>query len=332
MSGAGLAAPAQGIALPAARAAEGGIPGARRLLWMLILASAGLLLAGIAAFRLSLAHVAQAWPMVLPIPAFLAIAAIYRYLRPEPRIAAGTEDAAQMLAIIALMTVLDYVAAVAGAGFAYRDAWLAAADARLGFDWPAYVRFVDARPWLAGLLAMAYMFMVPMFLVALGALAMTGRRARLQHFLLALWLALAITLAVFVMMPAAGCYAWFGIAAADLANLSPAYLAAGVAPALDALRGAGPHVIPLDDLKGLADFPSFHTAGAILFVWALWPLRRLRWPVLAANLLTLAATPVEGSHYLVDMLAGAVVAAAAIALAGRWLALTPARPSPQALR
>jgi len=310
------------MTLAAAHPAATGAAGATRLLWALILATAALLAAGLAATGLTLAHIAQAWPMALPIPVCLAVTLVYRHLRPVPRIADFAEDACQMIVIIGLMAILDYVAAVAGTGFAYRDSWLAAADATIGLDWPSYIAFVDARPWLAALLAVAYVFINPMFLLVLGALTLTGRRARMQHFLLALWLSLALTLAVFVLMPALGGYAHFAIAGDSLAHLHPLYLTAGIAPALDALRTTGPLTIPLDELKGLADFPSFHTAGALLFIWALWPLPRLRWAALAANLLTLAATPVEGAHYFADMLAGTLVAVIAITLAASWLRMT----------
>src|SRR5262245_60537148 len=50
---------------------------------------------------------------------------------------------------------------------------------------------------------------------------------------------------------------------------------------LEALRSGAMSVVRLDDLEGLITFPSFHTANAILFAWALWPVRYLRLPVLA---------------------------------------------------
>ena len=40
-------------------------------------------------------------------------------------------------------------------------------------------------------------------------------------------------------------------------------------PTLEALRAGTFRSIPLDNLEGLITFPSFHTAGAIMFIWAL---------------------------------------------------------------
>ena len=82
-------------------------------------------------------------------------------------------------------------------------------------------------------------------------------------------------------------------------------------------------------MEGLIAFPSYHTANAILFVWALWPLRLLRPVMLALNALLIASTPLAGAHYLVDLIGGALVAAGAIFLTSRLTRSSPATaPSP----
>jgi len=88
---------------------------------------------------------------------------------------------------------------------------------------------------------------------------------------------------------------------------------AGVIPAL---RAHQVHVVDLGHLRGLVSAPSFHTAAAVLFIHTAWRSRDLRWPVLGINLAMLLATPVEGTHYLTDMILGAAVAAVAILLVG----------------
>jgi membrane-associated phospholipid phosphatase len=64
---------------------------------------------------------------------------------------------------------------------------------------------------------------------------------------------------------------------------------------------------------GLISFPSFHSATAAIYAWATWRTPVVRWIGLALNLLMLIATPIHGSHYLVDVLAGLAVAVAAVA-------------------
>ena len=78
------------------------------------------------------------------------------------------------------------------------------------------------------------------------------------------------------------------------------------------------HTVDLGLLRGLVSVPSFHTAAAILYIVVAWPMARLRWPVLVVNLCMLLATPVEGTHYLMDMLGGAAVAGVSLSAVG-WI-------------
>ncbi|MDE2013267.1 MAG: phosphatase PAP2 family protein [Alphaproteobacteria bacterium] len=86
------------------------------------------------------------------------------------------------------------------------------------------------------------------------------------------------------------------------------------ADALMALLQNGPgHIVPVN-IKGLIGFPSFHTFEALLIAWYARELKRVRWAALAINLGVIVSTPIQGGHHVVDLLGGAVVAAAAIAL------------------
>jgi membrane-associated phospholipid phosphatase len=92
------------------------------------------------------------------------------------------------------------------------------------------------------------------------------------------------------------------------------------------LRSHGLQQIHVEALQGVVCAPSFHAASGILFIAAGWRAAPLRWPILALNVAMLLATPVEGTHYLIDILMGAVVAVIAI-VATRLLVwrLCPAR-------
>jgi membrane-associated phospholipid phosphatase len=74
------------------------------------------------------------------------------------------------------------------------------------------------------------------------------------------------------------------------------------------------HILTLDQLPGLTTFPSFHTAMGIICTWCsrgsigLFPL------MLIINGLMIASTPILGSHYLADVIGGALLAIAAIYL------------------
>jgi membrane-associated phospholipid phosphatase len=87
---------------------------------------------------------------------------------------------------------------------------------------------------------------------------------------------------------------------------------------IDALRAGTLRTVSLADLHGLVSFPSFHTVAAILFAWAAWPVRLLRGPMLVTNLAMLAATPVDGAHYFVDLAGGGGIALLALASVRNW--------------
>lgn len=62
-------------------------------------------------------------------------------------------------------------------------------------------------------------------------------------------------------------------------------------------------------------FPSFHAGAAPLLGWGFWPVARLRWPLVTLNVVMAASAIPIGGHYVVDIIAGVMVAAAGIAVA-----------------
>ena len=92
---------------------------------------------------------------------------------------------------------------------------------------------------------------------------------------------------------------------------------------IDGLRDGTVMTVGPGHIVGLITIPSFHAVCAILFTWAGWPVRRLRGGLLAVNGAMLFVTPVEGTHYLVDVI-DVALAGAAILLSTRRFAW-PAR-------
>jgi membrane-associated phospholipid phosphatase len=85
--------------------------------------------------------------------------------------------------------------------------------------------------------------------------------------------------------------------------------------------------------EGIITFPSLHAALAIIMIVAFWPVPVARWIGAVINSLMLAATPINGSHYFIDIVAGVAIAIlcliAARALAIRLAAHTaPAKAAP----
>jgi len=229
----------------------------------------------------------------------------------RPRIARDFAEYVGFFLFISLLgATATYPAAAATSGFA--DAALARIDAALGFEWIDWYRLVVANPWLqtAGSLAYANIYMSPVLL--LGGLAISGERARAQLFLFSFWLAAVITMLLFLAMPAVGPLAYIWQGPIPYMPTSALYQAELLPLLRDNMLGA----VDLGALQGLVCAPSFHTAAAVIYIAMAWQCRYLRWPLLVINAAMLLSTPVEGTHYLVDMIGGAMVGLFALCTAG----------------
>jgi hypothetical protein len=249
----------------------------------------------------------------------------YALRRPRTRTETMVRDGAEYLGVFVAVTLFGIVAsyAVAAQSVGYVDSWLAEADARLGFDWTAWYSFVVSHPVVrvAGRIAYANIYVSP--LVLIGWFAFSGRKREARIFIAAFWLAVVLTLIAFILIPARGPLAamWQGpIPYMPSSALYQAQL-------IPQLRNHGLQQIHVEALQGVVCAPSFHAASGVLFIAAAWRAAPLRWPLLAVNVLMLLATPVEGTHYLVDMILGAVVALVALAATHLLVrSLCPGRP------
>ncbi len=234
--------------------------------------------------------------------------------RRDPQVVFVLGSTAQIVLITAVMAPMTYVAAATN--FPMQDSALLTADRALGFDWAAYVHFVDGRPELASWLNVGYaMIGWPLFAIPV-VLAARHRYRRIEEFTFAFGIALATTSIISALVPAFGVYQQIGLDPGSLKNINPAAY-------LDQLRDLPPtregvlRHLELLGLGGIVTFPSFHAASAVLFAWALWAVRWLRPLALLVNGAMLAATPLNGGHYFIDIIAGVAIAALAIVAARR---------------
>jgi membrane-associated phospholipid phosphatase len=243
--------------------------------------------------------------------AFTCYNAVARNRR-DPQIVFVLGGTAQIVLITLLMAPFTYIAAAAD--FPMQDAALLAIDKTFGLDWLAYVKYVNARPLLASWLDFGYtMIKWPLFIIPV-ALAAARDYRRLEECILAFALALVVTTAISTAVPAIGVFQQLGVAVTDFPNLSPeAYL--GQLQDLPPVRDGSYRVLDLGDLSGIITFPSFHAASAVLYGWALWGAKWMRPIAIVANVAMLAATPITGGHYFVDVVAGMAVGALAIIVA-----------------
>jgi hypothetical protein len=235
-------------------------------------------------------------------------------VRRDPQVMFALGATAQIVLATVVIAPLTYIAAAAD--FPPQDANLLRMDRALGLDWAAYVGFVNDRPALAAWLSYGYtMIRWPLFAIPV-LLAAAHRYRRIAQFTLAFALALIATTIVSAMVPAIGVYQQIGLDPSELKNLDPsAYL--------DQLRDFEPvrdgslRHLDLLKLAGIVTFPSFHAASALLYAWALWPVRWMRPITLLANGAMLASAPIDGGHYFADLVAGLAIAGLAVWVARR---------------
>ena len=234
--------------------------------------------------------------------------------RSRPWIFSMLTGIAQLIMVVAVMISMTYIAAASP--FPLQDSNLLAFDRAIGFDFGTFVRFVNARNWLITLLAFGYRAISWPLLLNAVLLSLAGRHLQTAEYVLALLLALIATTWIAIFVPAIGAYGAAGLPPSDYSNFEPQgyYDTLRDVPLL---RDGSLRELDLFKLGGVVTFPSFHAAAAVLYAWALWPVRWVRWLALLPNAAMLVATPIGGGHFLADVLAGIAVAAMSIVAASR---------------
>jgi hypothetical protein len=247
-------------------------------------------------------------------------AAFYRFVRINERFSAACTGLAQALLFSAAGAILSYL--LARDGGALWDGTLHRWDRVLGFDWLGYAHAVDAHPWLVAIFNIAYGSLISQTILVILALGFSGRIEALRMFILAAILSGSTAILLSPLFPAVGNFTYLGLKHSGFAHV---WQSANLADVRDflAVRNGSMAVLDLRKMQGIIVFPSYHGALATTTLWAFWRsgLKWLRWGGSLLAALTIAATPINGGHYGVDILAGVAVAAASIAAAKRLVYL-----------
>lgn len=95
--------------------------------------------------------------------------------------------------------MLTYAAATANWPLA--DSYLLAADQWIGYDWRQYAEFFRSHPGVAAKVLPWYWWFFGQPILAIAVLSITGRIAKLERYILAVMLSLAMTVSLFVLLP-----------------------------------------------------------------------------------------------------------------------------------
>jgi len=205
------------------------------------------------------------------------------------------------------ITIAIYSYAVTTSRMQLWDLQFARMDAALGFNWLGCLNFIMRHPILRNLLERDYNSIFVQVFVSIAYFAIIRRSDRNRELLWTGMLSALITASLSGLLPAIGPYV------NDVRNLPvkdmPGWLAVFIA-----LRDGSLSSFALLHMTGIVTFPSFHTALAIVLIYVHRPPLRSFVPVKILNVVMLVAIPFAGHHYLVDMIAGAGVAAISIAI------------------
>lgn len=245
----------------------------------------------------------EGWPSVgATIAILLAIGFFYGLTDRSQRLADAGRYAALWVAFSAAGTIFTYLTAAWARPLC--DHALVRFDLLFGFDWFVWHRFVSSHRVLEVVLEVAYLSFIPQILFSVLYLAHSGRPDRNSELLWNECISLPITALIAGFAPALGPF---------VPGAAPPWT-----PVLIALRAGS--ISHFTHLEGVITMPSFHAVTAILMIYVHRPPLKSFYPMLALNVLMLASAPSQGNHYLVDVIAGIVLAALSI-----WIVRTCTR-------
>ncbi len=246
----------------------------------------------------------------------------YAASRDEPHLSSALQTTAQLMAFAAVAAPLSYVAAAAA--LPLQDAAFNSLDQALGLHWRGWLALMERWPALHLAMRVIYMSMMPQMAAVVLLLGFTGRLAWLRVFMLAFVFAALITIALSALAPAEGVWLHDGIRNANPALMPVSHTSW---PVFLGLRDGSVRVLMAMGAEGIITFPSLHAALAVVLIAAFWPVPAARWPAAVLNTLMLAATPIDGSHYFVDVLAGVAIAIVSLVAARAFVARLAAHPA-----
>jgi membrane-associated phospholipid phosphatase len=205
------------------------------------------------------------------------------------------ENAAKFFSFTVAASTLSYFVAINPAPL--NDALMVKIDGLLGFNWPNFFGWVLDHKAIGIALACMYVSLLPQaVLVLLFVGAIYPRRP--NRFVTAYLMSAAMTLFLFSLLPVAGPFVYFHHLDMPGAIYAEHYLQ---------MRNHTRSAIPMDDLRGIVSFPSFHVSSAVIITYFIRGLPILFPLAVVVNTGMSIGALYVGGHYLSDVLAGLLV-------------------------
>jgi PAP2 superfamily len=187
----------------------------------------------------------------------------------------------------------------------------------MGLKWLDYAEGVLAYPTLAAAIKFCYSKVeVPMAILFL--VLCVVRKHRVQSgFVISVALTATVCTVISAFFPAKSAVATH---ATEALSRTLAASATYQIELISALQSSQLHTLHPNNLPGLSTFPSFHTALGVLMIYWSWRADRVIGMACSVYaVLMIAATPIYGGHYFIDLIFGALIAYAISVLAYRIL-------------
>lgn len=264
-------------------------------------------------------------PLTLSCAALWGAAYYYRCIRPVEKFAEMCVSLSQVLLFSAVGIILSYFAARTAAPL--WDETFVRWDEALGFDWMAAMRLVDTSEIAVAVLFIAYASLIPQIVLVVCALGFLEKLEELRTVMLAAMLCGSVCIFISAFMPAVAYPIHYGITPDTFENVTPW---AGFIKLGDfmSLRDGTIARFDFASMQGLITFPSYHAGLSAVTFWGFYkvPSNWLRIPAMTLAFLTIVSTPIDGGHYLVDVLAGVAISIGSLVAARRMIRWTPVLP------
>lgn len=195
--------------------------------------------------------------------------------------------------VLAIFTYLS--TAVSGALI---DRQLLDFDTSIGFDWLAARQWLIEHSLLKYILNLSYRSFILQLLVIIIVLVFRKRQGDLYALFLFFVISALLCSVVSIYFPANSLFTVFNVGGKEASSISHFAL----------LRNKTDLSIDVSGFQGLISFPSFHTMLAIGFVYAIRNVTVMLVPFFILNFLMILSTPIDGGHYLLDVIAGIFLA------------------------
>ena len=235
-----------------------------RLNWLPIVAMGTVLLVAIACTAFSLEPLAFGTTIAIGLsPALIAYGSALAFA--DPKLIFWFGSTAQVILVTAIVGPLSYVANALNCPL--QDHTLLLIDRAIGLDPQLIAAFVNDHSWLVKYLNNGYgLIKWPLLGIPI-ALTMVSRLIRLQQFVLALNIALAVTIVISIFVPAVGTYYGLNLSPAERFPLLDSSNYVAQLRDIVALRNGSLRHLELFKLVGIVSFPSFpHSVGCSLLL------------------------------------------------------------------